>query len=63
MLLIYIKSGLFGKKIYYNIEELLDKHPGGYKCLIERINQDCTNDYMFHSKSGKLSWRKYRVKF
>ncbi len=46
----------------YDITQLIKKHPGGEKCLKEKIGKDCSNDYDFHRKKGKNEWKKYELK-
>jgi cytochrome b involved in lipid metabolism len=49
-----------GNKIY-DITDLLDNHPGGNNCLIERCLKDCYKDFNFHSNLAKKHWKKYLI--
>ena len=44
----------------YDVTSIIPKHPGGKTCLIKRSGgqQDCTQDYQFHSKKGRQRWQK-----
>jgi cytochrome b involved in lipid metabolism len=52
---------IVANKNVYEISELFDIHPGGKNCLIKHLYQDCTIDYNFHSRYGKLNWKKYKI--
>ena len=45
----------------YDVEKLLDNHPGGNQCIIKKQNTDCTVDYKFHSQKGRNEWKHYLV--
>ncbi len=45
----------------YDASKIIKNHPGGEKCLLRKIGQDCTKDYNFHSKKGKKEWKKYEI--
>ena len=45
----------------YDISKLIKNHPGGDKCLKEKIGKDCSKDYDFHRRKGKKEWKKYEI--
>lgn len=47
----------------YDVEPILNTHPGGDTCLIRRGRgeTDCLRDYNFHSRTGRQKWEKYKV--
>lgn len=49
------------KKTYHVPLTFLDKHPGGRESILKKKNQDCSQDFNFHRRNGKLEWEKYRV--
>ena len=55
------KNWIVANDKVYDITQLFEIHPGGKKCLINHIGKDCTLDYNFHSKNGKLEWKKYQI--
>jgi cytochrome b involved in lipid metabolism len=49
------------KHYIYDITDLIKKHPGGSKCLLNRVNSQCQRDYEFHNKSAKNKWTNYLI--
>ena len=49
------------KEPYHIPVTFLDTHPGGRESIIKKHNQDCTQDFEFHRKNGKLEWQKYKL--
>lgn len=51
-----------GDKIY-DATEYLSQHPGGEYSILKKAGGacDCTEDFQFHSKSGRKVWEKYFV--
>lgn len=47
----------------YDIEPILDCHPGGRDCLLRRGGgkEDCLRDFYFHSRPGKLKWEDCKI--
>ena len=46
-ILVIIKNKL------YDVTFILDKHPGGNKCILNNNGKDIYRDYKFHSKQAK----------
>jgi cytochrome b involved in lipid metabolism len=42
----------------YDIQSILNKHPGGFNCLSIRCItlENCKEDYIFHSSVTKKKW-------
>lgn len=51
-----------GDKIY-DATEYIRIHPGGERSILRKSGGvcDCTEDFLFHSKSGQKLWQKYYV--
>jgi len=47
----------------YDVTEYIKHHPGGKYSVMKKIGGvvDCTQDLMFHGKSGQKQWNKYLV--
>ena len=49
------------KQKVYNIENVINTHPGGPNCLISHVgkdcSKDCSKDYYFHSNKTQKDWR------
>ena len=52
---------IFNNHLVYDITELIDIHPGGGKCLINKKMKNCKRDYDFHTALGKKTWEKYLI--
>jgi len=52
---------IFANHKIYNVETLINNHPGGSTCILKKLGTDCTQDYNFHSNSAKINWEKYVV--
>jgi cytochrome b involved in lipid metabolism len=59
-----LKNGriiVYRKHYIYDITNLIKKHPGGSKCLLDRVNSQCQQDYEFHNKLAKNRWKNYLI--
>jgi len=47
----------------YDVTDYAEVHPGGKYSIMKKIGGavDCTQDMMFHSKSGQKHWKQYLV--
>lgn len=45
----------------YDITAFLSSHPGGDKIFLKKAGQNCSTDYLFHSKNAKKMWQKYWI--
>jgi len=47
----------------YDVTNFLQSHPGGTSALLRRGGgaRDCTEDYHFHSRSGRKQWAQYKI--
>jgi cytochrome b involved in lipid metabolism len=47
----------------YDVTTYLSQHPGGMQSLLKRAGgvRDCTEDFLFHGKSARKLWAKYRI--
>ncbi|OEH77192.1 hypothetical protein cyc_02247 [Cyclospora cayetanensis] len=52
---------LYANKKVYKINGLLGRHPGGDTCLLKHLAQDCTRDFLFHTRCGRCLWRGFLV--
>ena len=52
---------IFVKKAVYDVTEFIEKHPGGSNALLNKIGEDCTVDFNYHSKNGRKLWDKYKI--
>jgi len=47
----------------FDVTYYLEDHPGGDRCLIRRAGGvlDSSEDFDFHSKRGKATWRRFQI--
>ena len=47
----------------YDVTEYVEHHPGGKHSIMKKVGGivDCTQDLMFHSKSGQKYWKQFLV--
>ena len=45
----------------YDITTLLNHHPGGNTCILNKNNTDVTDDYNMHCHQARKEWKKYRI--
>jgi len=47
----------------YDVTDYVEDHPGGKYSIMKKIGGvvDCTQDFLFHSKSGQKYWNQYLV--
>jgi len=47
----------------YDATEYISIHPGGKMSILKKAGgaSDCSEDFRFHSKQGRLMWKKYYV--
>lgn len=50
------------KGVVHDVTAALETHSGGKRSILRNAGgRDCTEDFMFHSKSAKKQWRKYEI--
>jgi cytochrome b involved in lipid metabolism len=47
----------------YDVTDYIEHHPGGKYSIMKKIGgvKDCTQDLLFHSKSGQKYWKQFLV--
>ena len=45
----------------YDFTNIINKHPGGNKSIINNLYKNNYNNYKFHSNQAKQKWKQYRI--
>jgi 4-hydroxysphinganine ceramide fatty acyl 2-hydroxylase len=45
----------------YDITSVINFHPGGKECILNKLGKDCSKDLSFHSKQTKQLLKKFYV--
>eukprot|EP00499_Haloplacidia_sp_CaronLabIsolate_P004160 CAMPEP_0196772592 /NCGR_PEP_ID=MMETSP1104-20130614/2314_1 /TAXON_ID=33652 /ORGANISM="Cafeteria sp., Strain Caron Lab Isolate" /LENGTH=174 /DNA_ID=CAMNT_0042142729 /DNA_START=149 /DNA_END=673 /DNA_ORIENTATION=+ len=45
----------------YDVTAMIDSHPGGRRSILRHAGRDSTEDFDFHSTSGRKEWEPYCV--